>query len=76
MDFIEWQTAAPINLTSFALRLQQDGAVTTRGAGTFKLLLIQPGVETRLRCKPEQSFRAAVTKDSCFQRRIALITSR
>ena len=44
-DFIEWQTAGPVNLTSFALRLQQDGTTTaSRGAGTFKLSASADGV--------------------------------
>ena len=45
VDFLEWQTAGPVNLTGLALRLQQDGfGNTARGAGTFKLLASADGV--------------------------------
>ena len=45
MDFLEWQTAAPVNLGSIALRLFQDGAGNAaRGAGSFKLFASADGV--------------------------------
>ena len=43
-DFIEWQTPAPVNLTAFQMRLQQDGATTGRGAGSFKVFASADGV--------------------------------
>ncbi len=43
-DFIEWQTPAPINLSAFQMRLQQDGATTARGAGSFKFFASADGI--------------------------------
>lgn len=45
VDFLEWQTAAPVNLSSIALRLSQDGpGNASRGAGSFKLFASADGV--------------------------------
>jgi hypothetical protein len=45
VDFIEWQTAGPVNLTNIALRMQQDGVGnSTRAATDFKLFASVDGV--------------------------------
>ena len=45
VDMLEWQTAGPVNLSSIALRLAQDGVGnSSRGAGSFKLCASADGV--------------------------------
>ncbi len=45
VDVVEWQTPGWINLSSFELRMAQDGAGSAfRGCGSFKLFASQDGV--------------------------------
>jgi hypothetical protein len=44
VDYLEFQTAAPVNLGAISLRLSQDGATAYRGATAFRLLASQDGM--------------------------------